>query len=412
MNEVTTNTPTPKNSDHMMPLFTNELNLCIYCNLRIFYYRSIKINNNMMNDEKRKTYEEAQFNFLGYPCNMAYDYSEVYDSLKYHFNNVGNPYEDSLYRVNTKEEERRVLAFFEDLWGFDKKNVWGYLTANGTEGNLQAFFIARQLYPNAVAYTSMDTHYSIAKICKILQLPLCMVKSRENGEMDYDDFERLLVENKDKPVIVNANLGTTMLGATDNTREIYRILCKHNKQNEYYMHGDGALMGFVLPFIEKDLFFRKCLHSISISGHKFLGVPIPSGVFMMEKRLFDIVNNHIDYVGTDCTISGSRNGHSALFFDHIIQQKGKDGFNKDIMDCIDKAEYMITKMNKHGLEAWRNQNSLIVVTQKPCESVIRKWQIPVHTHHHGRKQVSHAVILPHVTKQKINTFIRDVRLCK
>ena len=365
-----------------------------------------------MDQNKLVLYEEAQFNFMGYPCNMAYDYSNVYNSLKYHFNNVGNPYEDSLYRINTKEEERRVLEFFEDLWGFDKKNVWGYLTNNGTEGNLQAFFIARQLFPNAVVYTSMDTHYSIPKICKILKLPLCMVKSRENGEMDYEDLERLIIENNDKPVIINANLGTTMLGATDNTREIYRILCKHNKQNQYYMHGDGALMGFVLPFIEKDLFFKKCLHSISISGHKFLGVPIPCGVFMMEKRLFDLVNNHIDYVGTDCTISGSRNGHTALFFDHIINSKKKEGFEKDIMECIDKAEYMITKMNKNGYEAWRNQNSLIVVMPKPCDAVVKKWQIPTHVRPLKSGIVSHAVILPHVTKQKINTFIRDVKLCR
>ena len=362
-----------------------------------------------MDPFKITEYEEAQSNFIGYPCNMAYDYSELYDSLKYHFNNVGNPYEPSLYRVHTKEEEKRVLEFFEELWGFDTTNVWGYITSSGTEGNLQALFIARQLYPDAVAYTSADTHYSIPKICKILNLPLCIVKSQENGEMDYKDFERLLIENKDKPVIVNANLGTTMLGATDNTREIYRIICKHNKQKQYYMHGDGALMGFVLPFIEKDLFFKKCLHSISISGHKFLGVPFPCGIFMMEKRLFDIVNNHVEIIGsTDCTISGSRNGHSALFYDYIIKKKGKVGFETDIMECIDKAEYMINRMNKHDMEAWRNQNSLTVVFKKPSDQVVRKWQLASQTK--TPYAVSHAIVLPHVSKRKINTFIRDVRI--
>lgn len=362
-----------------------------------------------MDPSKCKLYDEAQTNFIGYPCNMAYDYSELYGSLKYHFNNIGNPYRNSLYRVHTKEEEQRVLKFFEDLWGFDSKNVWGYLTSSGTEGNLQALFIARQLYPNAVAYTSADTHYSIPKICKLLNVPLHVVKSKDNGEMDYDDFERLLIENKGRPAIVNANLGTTMLGATDNTREIYRILCKHNMQKQYYMHGDGALMGFVLPFIEKDLFFKKCLHSISISGHKFLGVPFPCGVFMMEKQLFDIVNNHVEIIGsTDCTISGSRNGHSALFYDYIIKKKGYEGFENDIMDCIDKAEYMINKLNNLDIDAWRNQNSLTVVIKKPNEKVVRKWQLASQTR--VPCPVSHAIILPHVTKPKINTFIRDLRL--
>ena len=49
---------------------------------------------------------EGQEEFIGYPCNLAYDYTPLSESLKYHFNNVGSPYEDSLYRVNTKEQER------------------------------------------------------------------------------------------------------------------------------------------------------------------------------------------------------------------------------------------------------------------------------------------------------------------
>jgi histidine decarboxylase len=352
-------------------------------------------------------WKSAQDTFVGYPCNLEYNYDELFPYMKYHFNNVGPPDEPSLYRVHTKRQEQNVLHFFQELWGFEPNNTWGYITSNGTEGNLQALYIARQLFPNAVVYTSKDTHYSIPKICSILNVPLCIVNSRENGEMDYDDFERCLVKNKDRPVIVNANLGTTLKGATDSTREIYRILCKHNKQDNYYMHADGALMGFVLPFLEKDLFFKKCIHSISFSGHKYLGVPIPCGVFMMEKRLLDIVKNHIEIIGTsDCTISGSRNGHSALFMDHIIQKKGYDGFKQDIIQCIDNSEYLIHQLQRVQIPSWRNQNSITVVFDKPKEHIVRKWQLA------NQGNTSHAIVLPHVTKPKINTFVKDMRIGK
>lgn len=358
-------------------------------------------------------YENAQEYSLGYPCNMAYDYSALFSTFKYRFNNVGSPFDDATYKVNTKKEERDVLKFFETLWGFDPDNVWGYMTSSGTEGNLQAMYIARQLFPTGIIYTSEDTHYSIPKIAKILNAPLCFVKSRENGEMDYDDFERCICNNIDKPVIVNANLGTTMLGATDNTREIHRILCKHQKQNDSYIHGDGALMGFVLPFIEKDLFFKKNLHSISISGHKFLGVPFPCGIFMMERRLLDIVNTRVEYIAsTDCTISGSRNGHGALFFDHIIKQKGFPGFERDILKCIENAEYMIQRMSAAHIPVWRNQNSITVVMNKPPRPIVDKWQLATQTRitsHAHTHQVSHAIILPHVTKKKINTFVKEYK---
>lgn len=373
-----------------------------------------------MDSYQKSILNDAQESLLGYPCNMAYDYSALFSTFKYRFNNVGCPFEDSTYKVNTKKEERNVLKFFETLWGFDTDNVWGYVTTCGTEGNLQAMFIARQMYPNGIIYTSEDTHYSIPKIAKLLNAQLCIVKSRENGEMDYDDFEKCICRNLDKPVIVNANLGTTMLGATDNTREIHRILCKHNKQNEYYIHGDGALMGFVLPFIEKDIFFKKNLHSISISGHKFLGVPFPCGVFMMEQRLLDIVNTRIEYIAsTDCTISGSRSGHSALFLDYIIKQKGVIGFESDILKCIENAEYMIHKMSAAYMPAWRNQNSITVVMDKPSPHVVDKWQLATQTrmvskvehqhelvHHH---KIAHAIILPHVTKKKINRFVKEYK---
>lgn len=357
-----------------------------------------------MYDHLYQKSELAQGEFIGYPCNLAYDYTPLQESLKYHFNNVGSPYEESLYRVNTKEQERNVLDFFQDLWGFDKNNVWGYLTANGsTEGNLQAMFIAREVFPDGILYTSEDTHYSIPKIARILKIPIVTVKSQPNGEMDYRDFEDQLLKNLDKPAIINANLGTTLKGATDNTREIYRIICSHQKQKEYFMHADGALMGFVLPFIEHDLFFKKCVHSISISGHKFVGVPFPCGVFMMEKRFVELIDKRIEIIAnSDCTIAGSRNGHSALFLDYIIKKKGYEGFKKDIMECIDNAEYLTGKLHRRGMGAWRNQNSITVVFKRPSEELVRKWQLA------STKDLSHAVVLPHVNRQKINRFMKDI----
>lgn len=346
----------------------------------------------------------AQDTSIGYPCNMAYDYSCLNSTMQFRFNNVGSPFQESTYKIATKQQERRVLEFFQKLWGFKEDSVWGYVTGNGsTEGNLQALYIARQAFPNSILYTSQDTHYSIPKIAKMLQIPLVFVKSQPNGEMDYNDFEQQLLHNIEKSVIINANLGTTMKGAIDNTREIYRILCTYNKQNDYYMHGDGALMGFVLPFIEHDVFFKKCLHSISVSGHKFLGVPFPCGVFMMEKRFVDTISNHVEYINnTDCTISGSRNGHNALFMDYIISSKGYDGFKKDIVECIDNSEYLLTKLNRHNMKAWRNQNSITVVFDRPSDAIVRKWQLAC------SNNIAHSVVLPHVTRGKIRRFMKDI----
>lgn len=339
--------------------------------------------------------------FLGYPCNTAYDYTKVIESLKYNINNVGCPYTPGTYKVNSLDIERDVLCFFAKLWGLAEDNIWGYLTSSGTEGNLQGLFVGREsLGHNSILYTSSTSHYSIFKIARLLALDICVIATTETGEMDYRDFENKLLANLSRPALINANLGTTMTGAVDNTREIYRILKKHNRHNtkDYYMHADGALMGFVLPFIEKDLLFKRHIQSISISGHKFLGIPFPCGVFLMEKKYLNLVKREIEYIGSsDCTISGSRNGHSALFFKHIIDTKGMKGFDADIHQCFELAEYLTDKLPA----AWRNQNSFTVVFPKPADTITKKWQLA------SEGDISHVIVMQHVTKEKLDLFILD-----
>lgn len=347
----------------------------------------------------QKTINGYLESYLGYPCNIAYDYSKVAKFFQTHLNNVGCPFSSSTYRANTKDMEKEVLMYFSKLWGIDYESIWGYISNGGTEANLQGLYVGRENLKNDVIfYTSEDSHYSIFKIAKILQLSICVVKSHENGEMDYDNFEEKLLTNLDKKILINVNLGTTMKGAIDNPREIYRILKKYGREHDYYMHADGALMGFVLPFIEHDTFFKKHIHSIAISGHKFLGIPFPCGIFMMEKRFLPLVQTNIEYIGSnDCMISGSRNGHSPLFFKYILDKKSREDFRKDIDQCLELAEYLVQKMPN----AWRNQNSITVVFPKPSDKLACKWQLA------SAKGLSHVVVMPHVTKEKLDAFVKD-----
>lgn len=346
---------------------------------------------------------------LGYPGNTAYDYSPLLEKLpdlfKCKFNNIGPVDKPSLYGVHTKDVEKKVLGFFADLWKFDKNNVWGYVTANGTEGNLQALYVARELFPNAWLYFSKDSHYSIKKIAKMLKLPYEEVASKHNGEMDTEDFEKNLSQHLDSPVIICANIGTTMKGAIDNTREIYRVVRKFHKHKEYFMHADGALMGFLLPLFQKDILFKRYIHSITISGHKFLGVPFPCGIFLLD-TMGDLPikeANFVEYIDcSDCTISGSRSGHAALFMEYMINLKGRSGFEADAAVCIENAEYLVHKLNDLNYDAWRNSNSVTVVFKKPKDDIVKKYQLA------SEGDTSHVIVLVHVTKELIDRFILDL----
>ena len=61
-------------------------------------------------------WDSTNKNFLGYPVNLNYDYSNCISSLQYNINNVGDPFSGSNYSFNTMEIERNVLSFFAKLW--------------------------------------------------------------------------------------------------------------------------------------------------------------------------------------------------------------------------------------------------------------------------------------------------------
>jgi len=73
---------------------------------------------------------------LGYPSAKDFDYSELDRFLRFPVNNIGDPFADGTYRVETREFEREVVQFFADLFRAPRDDWWGYVTNGGTEGNL------------------------------------------------------------------------------------------------------------------------------------------------------------------------------------------------------------------------------------------------------------------------------------
>jgi len=319
-------------------------------------------------------------------------------------NNVGDPYTQSNYHLNSHSFEREVLAFFSKLLNAPDDGVWGYVTNGGTEGNMYGIYLGREIFPNGMVYYSEDTHYSVPKILRILSARNIMIKSQPNGEMDYQDFAETISIFRDVPAIIFANIGTTMTGAMDNLTKIKEIL-KQRAITNYYIHADAALAGMILPFVDhpQPFDFSSGIDSISISGHKMIGSPIPCGVALARKNHVARIARAVEYVGTlDTTISGSRNAISPLFLWYAIHQKGKLGFRSMIQNCISVANYTVDRLNQVGIKAWRHKNSVTVIFPKMSEKVLKKWQIAVH------RDIAHIITMPNTSKTQINAFIDDL----
>ena len=230
-----------------------------------------------------ETIREEKKMFLGYPCNAAFDYSELYKFLSYPLNNIGDPYLASNYHLNTHEFELEVLEIFEDLTQANKGETWGYVTNGGTEGNHYGLFLARELYPEGIVYYSQEAHYSIGKVLRCLRLPSIMVRSNKDGTIDCEDLKENLRLNRTKPPIICTNIGTTMKGAVDDISTIQSIF-EELAISKKYLHADCALSGMILPLLKETPAwnFSHGVDSLSISGHKMIGSPLPCGIVLAK----------------------------------------------------------------------------------------------------------------------------------
>ena len=354
-------------------------------------------------DALLKDFEELSARQVGYPCNQDFDYSELLPFLQYCANNVGDPFHGSGFGSNTHELEYEVVNTFADMMHLSRDQAWGYVTSGGTEGNMYGLFLGREIFPDGVVYFSQDTHYSVVKIMRLLKARNIMIRSQDNGEIDYDDLYETIRINRDSPVIFMANIGTTMKGAVDDVTKVQAIL-KDLAVTNSYIHADAALSGMILPFVEEPqpYGFDVGFDSVSISGHKMIGSPLPCGIALTKREYVARIARSIEYVGVlDTTLTGSRSAITPLMMWYAFERHGLDGYKRIVAGCLENAEYAVTRFTDSGIPAWRNRNSVTVVFPKPSAEVILKWQLAPY------EDIAHMLTMPHVTRETIDAVVDD-----
>ena len=342
---------------------------------------------------------------IGYPCDSRFDYTPLYRFMEFAVNNLGDPFSGSNVRMNTHDFEREVIMSFARLTGIGGDDCWGYVTNGGTEGNMYGLYLARELYPDGIVYFSEDTHYSVSKILRLQHTRNIMIRSGHTGEMDYRDLEESIRIHRDVPPIVFANAGTTMTGAVDRLDRIREVLERQCTPNAY-IHVDAAFSGMILPFVDDPppWHFGAGADSISISGHKMIGSPLPCGVAMVRKAHMERISRSVEYVGAlDTTISGSRNAITPLMLWYAMRLHGDDGLRERVDDSLRKAAYVEKALKGIGVEAWRNPCSVTVVFPRPPAAILDKWVLA------SSGDIAHVIALPGVSLDTLDEFVDDMR---
>jgi histidine decarboxylase len=61
----------------------------------------------------------------GYPYNLNLNYQKLLPLWEYMLNNLGDPYVEGNYGLNTKDFEQEVINYFANLYNLPSGDAWG-----------------------------------------------------------------------------------------------------------------------------------------------------------------------------------------------------------------------------------------------------------------------------------------------
>ncbi|WP_455355888.1 histidine decarboxylase [Streptomyces sp. SYSU K217416] len=346
---------------------------------------------------------------LGYPGNLNFSFEALGPALSVFFNNVGDPDSADSSGMHAKTYEQAVLRFFAETAGTTLDEVWGYMTASGSEGVLYGLATARRALPHAHVYASDQAHYSVPKAIDLMGMQLVTIPSLADGTMDPQSLKAAAFANrrlnprlgKGPGAIVLASIGTTMRGAVDDVVALRRM---GSAAGAVYLHADAAAGGLVAAHAPSSppWNFRHGVDSLSMSGHKILGSPIPTGVVLVH-RDFTPPASGAEYIGaSDRTLGCSRSGLASVLMWSALRRLGHSGLRSLIHDCLDVAEYATQQLALADANPSRFPDSLTVCFDRPADSIVRKWHLACE----GPR--AHVVCVGHVSTAAVDQLCRDL----
>ncbi|MCK4456580.1 MAG: tyrosine decarboxylase MfnA [Thermoplasmata archaeon] len=316
--------------------------------------------------------------------------------------NLGNP---GLY-PGTRRLEGKIVEMMGEL--LNGKGVTGRVLEGGTEANLTALWIARNLTGRKEVILGSNAHFSIRKACDILKMIPREVDVDENHVMDVGEVEKHI---GDDTAAVVATAGTTEFGLVDPIDKLSEVC-----EERTWFHVDAAWGGFILPFLDDapTFDFRNAgLSSMNADGHKMGMSTIPSAVFLLRKEE-DLQNIAFEspYLTSvfQTTVLGTRASAGVPSLYAAMMSMGRDGYKENVENCMSRTRQLARAVKDMGLSLVTEPvtNILAVKLKDPVgvkEHLERRgWHLSLTKH----PEALRLVVMPHATEETLDVLIEDM----
>jgi len=325
----------------------------------------------------------------------------------------------------TQEIERDLIDICAtDILDAEPHSCDGYVASGGTEANIQAIWIYRNLFirehgakhDEIVILCSADAHYSMYKAADLLHLDIELVPvdslSRKPEKVQIAAVVEALAAQGKKYVISVVNMMTTMFGSVDDPDDFADVLREAGLP--FKMHVDGAYGGFLFPFMCDDnplSFANPDISSITLDAHKLVQAPYGTGIFISRKGLMKYVyTSEASYVkGLDATLSGSRSGANAIAVWMILSTYGPHGWYEKSQMLMMRTNWLCEKLDDMNVVYYRNPFSNIVTIQSSQEllKLVGRFGLVPDSHNNGARWYK-IVVMDHVTLDKLAAFLGEL----
>ena len=239
--------------------------------------------------------------------------------------------------------EKEAVRMMGSLLG--EPNAVGFITSGGTESNLLAMRIARNLAKKRNPEIIMPStgHFSFDLAGELFGIKVRRVGWNEDRSPRMDEVEEAINENT-IALVCSAPEGS--LGLMDPVEEFSEIAL----ERDLYLHVDAAFGGFALPFMREmgyDVppfdFSLPGVSSITADGHKLGLLPLTTSfsLYRDESLLEGVPAESVVW-----TITSTKNGGFAASAWALFQHLGKDGYKRHLRKILE-----VTRMISEGISS-------------------------------------------------------------
>jgi tyrosine decarboxylase/aspartate 1-decarboxylase len=295
----------------------------------------------------------------------------------------------------------------------------GHTVSGGTEGNITAMWIVKQLTKKRELLVPASAHFSFQKIASLLDMNIKTVPLKNDYTMDVDALQPMI---SDQTAAVIGIAGTTDLGMIDPIKEIADICLDKN----IFFHVDAAFGGFIIPFLRQQAhelpefdFSIAGVRTISLDAHKMGQAAIPLGSLILRNPSWlNLISVDSPCISTprQSGILGTRPGGPIAAAYAVTKYLGVEGYKQISTQCMQTTHYTIKRLNEIGLEVIIEKPPLNVIAVKlnHLQEIVdrleqQKWKVNALYHLSSIRMV----LMPHVTIEIIDDFIPILeRICK